>query len=90
MQQTADPAIGIGRCVMGAGECRQILYDPVLLSPKQKAGTTKTNEVKVKETTYLGVTFDKRLKEKPHIAHSERNPGKILLILAWQNLGSKS
>jgi hypothetical protein len=50
------------------------------LSPKQKAGTIKvsgTTLTEVEEATYLGVTFDKRLTWKPHVARMLKpRPGK--------------
>jgi ribonuclease HI len=54
------------------------------LSPKQKARTINVSGApltEVEEATYLGVTFDKRLTWKPHIAHAETKARKKLAIL---------
>ena len=54
------------------------------LSPKQKAGAIKvcnTILAEVEEATYLGVTFDKRLTWKTHIANAESKARKRLSIL---------
>lgn len=65
------------------------------LSTKQNAGTITPEGKALKkddEATYLGVTFDKRLTWKPHIARVEKRARQRLAIiqkLAGTKWGSK-